>query len=133
MTDTQTGIKVLIVDDDSFLLDIYSVKFKEHGMESQVSLSGQDALKILRDGFKPDIIILDLIMPTMDGFAILETARKEKLINGVTVIVLSNQSSAKDKDLAKAADVDGYIVKASATPSEVFDEVLKIYKAREQK
>lgn len=117
---------VLIVDDDSLLLDIYTRKFKEQGHEIHAALSGEDALKILREGYTPSVLVVDIVMPGMDGFAFLETVRKENLRRGAVVVVLSNQSQKEDIDRGIAAGADGYIVKAQATPSEVLEKVMGI-------
>ena len=58
--------KILIIDDDNFLLDMYVVKFKEAGFDVNASLDNKDALNKLREGFSPDIILLDIIMPGID-------------------------------------------------------------------
>jgi len=124
---TISGKKVLIVDDDNFLLDIYSVKFKERGADIHLAPSGADAIKAVRAGFVPDIIILDLVMPNMDGVEVLNTLRDERLVNGAVKIMLTNQSQQEDLERSTAAGAMGYIVKASMTPSQVLAEVEKIY------
>lgn len=122
--------KVLIVDDDRFLLNMYSIKFKKSGFEVDTALSGPDVLKKLKDGYKPDIILLDLVMPVMDGCELLENIRKEKLVPDAIVIILSNQNQQSDIDRAKNLGVAGYIVKASSIPSEVVAEVIRVVKAK---
>ena len=107
---------VLLVDDDKFLLDMYSTKFRESGKEVEVFLGGQDVLDHLRKGLKASIIILDIVMPNMDGLVLLETIKKEKLGGNPVIIVLSNQGEQADIDKAETLGVDGYIVKASAIP-----------------
>ncbi len=113
------GKKIMIVDDDNFLLDMYSVKFKTSGYEVVVSNSPEDALNKLREGENPDIFIFDIIMPKMDGVAMYTEIVKENLIPDAHTIVLTNQGQAEDKEKAEAMKVDGYIVKALHTPSEV--------------
>lgn len=122
--------KVLIIDDDRFLLDMYSIKFKEHGLEVNTSFGGEDALKKIREGYVPDIVLLDLVMPGMDGFGFLDAVRKDNLIPKAVLIILSNQGQPSEIEKAKERRVDGYIVKASTIPSEVLAEVMKI--AREK-
>ena len=125
-----TKYKVLIVDDDKFLLDMYSVKFKEGGLEVDTALKGEDAITKIKGGFKPDILIFDLVMPGMDGFELIERLKKENLIEGVVAIVLSNQGLQSDIDRATSLGVSGYIVKASSIPSEVLQETIKIADAK---
>ena len=71
--------KVLIVDDDKFLLSMYAVKFKNHDFEVETALSGAEALSKLQNDKAPDIIILDLIMPGMDGYEFMAKVREQKL------------------------------------------------------
>jgi CheY-like chemotaxis protein len=91
------------------------------------------ALEKLRAGLKPDILILDIIMPYMDGLDLLKTVREEKLVDDAVVIMLTNQSQSSDIERAKELKVDGYIVKASTIPSEVLHEVEKIYEKKKGK
>lgn len=119
---------ILLVDDDKFLLDMYSLKFSKNGLAVQTVCGGEAALKMLREGFKPDIMLLDIVMPVMDGLQLLENIRKEKLAEKTVIIMLTNQGNQSDIERAKALGVDGYIVKASTIPSEVLTEVLNIAK-----
>lgn len=120
--------RVYIVDDDRFLLDLYAVKFKNAGHDVHVFDSGEDLLTALRkaNATAPDAILLDLIMPGVGGLEALETIRKEHLAKGAKIIILSNQGQDSDIERAKRLAADGYIVKASAIPSEVFAETLRI-------
>lgn len=119
--------KILIVDDDKFLLDIYSLKFKSGGFEIDTAFGGEDALKKIREA-APDILLLDIVMPGMDGIEVLKKIKDEKIGGGMTIIILSNQSQQSDIDKATALGVDGYIIKASSTPSEVLVKVKDIIK-----
>lgn len=118
--------RLYLVDDDRFLLDMYAVKFKAAGHEVTAFQSGEEALKALREGKGPDALLLDIVMPGVDGFEVLETIKKENLAPTTKVIVLSNQGQEADIERATALGAAGYIIKASAIPSEVFDQTLKI-------
>ncbi len=120
--------RIYLVDDDRFLLDLYAVKFKNSGHEANVFSGGEDLLAVLRkkDAVRPDAILLDLIMPGMTGFEALEAIRKENLAKGTKIIILSNQGQDSDIEKAKQLAADGYIIKASAIPSEVLAETLRI-------
>lgn len=119
--------RVYLVDDDRFLLDLYAVKFKNAGHEVSVFGNGEDLLAALRkkDSKAPDAILLDLIMPGVGGFGALEAIRKENLAQGSKIVILSNQGQDSDIEKAKKLSADGYIVKASAIPSEVLAETLR--------
>ena len=119
--------RIYLVDDDKFLLDLYAVKFKNAGHEVSVFGSGEELLTALRktDAKAPDAILLDLIMPGVGGFGALEAIRKEGLAKGTKIIILSNQGKDTDIEKAKQLSADGYIIKASAIPSEVLAETLR--------
>jgi len=118
--------KILIVDDDSFLLDMYALKFSQNNFEVYTAGSGVHALEKMKGGLDPDVILMDIIMPDMDGFEALEQINKKKLCTNCVKIVLSNKSEQKDIDEGKRLGVAGYIVKANFTPAEVIDQVVKI-------
>src|SRR5688500_6139224 len=101
---------VLLVDDDKFLLDMYRKKFEQNGATVDVAVGSTEALAKLRDGAKPDILNLDIIMPTMDGIELLETIRNEKLSPESTVIMLTNESDREKIEKAKSLGIKGYIV-----------------------
>lgn len=123
-------VKVLIVDDDKFLLNMYSIKFGKNGFDVHSGVGGIDALKVIHDGFIPDIILLDLVMPGMDGLELLTKIKSENLAPKAVVIMLTNQGQPSDIKRAEDIGVAGYIVKATTIPSEVVDEVVKLYQAR---
>lgn len=120
--------RVYLVDDDRFLLDLYAVKFKNAGHEVSAFGGGEDLLAALRKegATVPDAILLDVIMPGMSGFETLETIRKEGLAKGAKIIILSNQGQDSDFEKSKELAADGYIIKASAIPSEVLTETVRI-------
>ncbi|MEK7063731.1 MAG: response regulator [Patescibacteria group bacterium] len=125
MTDAQKDL-VLLVDDDAFLLDMYAMKFKQCGLLVDAVSNPVAALDKLRAGLVPGVILLDVIMPGLNGFEFLEIVRKEGLAKEAKVIMLSNQGQQEDIDKATALGADGYIIKASAIPSEVCDKALAI-------
>lgn len=125
MSDQQT---VFIVDDDDFLLDMYALKFKERGLNVQAFSSGEAVLTALKAGTAPDLLITDIVMPEMDGIALLREVQSLKLTKKPVIVVLSNQGQDYDIDQAKALGADGYIIKANAVPSEVITACLETLK-----
>ncbi len=119
-------LKILLIDDDRFLLDMYSLKFKKSGLNVDIASNSNAALEKLRADNAFDIVLLDIIMPGMDGLELLKTIRDEKLVPNATIIMLTNQ--ADDYEKAKAFNIQGYIIKATTIPSEVVSQVLAIYK-----
>lgn len=118
--------RLYLVDDDRFLLDMYAVKFKAANHEVTAFSSGEEVLVALREQPAPDALLLDIVMPGVDGFEVLEAIKKEGLATTSKLIVLSNQGQESDIDRAKALGAHGYIIKASAIPSEVYAETLRI-------
>ncbi|TSC86146.1 MAG: chemotaxis protein histidine kinase-like protein [Parcubacteria group bacterium Gr01-1014_8] len=110
---------ILLVDDDHFLLDMYSMKFMQKGFAVEACQSTADALTVLRGGLKPAAILFDIVMPGDDGFSFLSRVKEEKLAEGAKTIALTNQSNDGDKVQAEKLGVDKYVVKASMIPSEV--------------
>ncbi|KKW09572.1 MAG: hypothetical protein A2665_02600 [Candidatus Zambryskibacteria bacterium RIFCSPHIGHO2_01_FULL_46_30] len=117
---------VLIVDDDKFLLDMYRKKFEHAGAAVDVATGAAEALAKLHGGAKPDVLILDVIMPDIDGIELLETIRKEKLVPNSVIIMLTNESNWDKIEQAKSLGIKSYIVKATTVPSEVVREALEI-------
>ena len=122
--------KVLIIDDDKFLLNIYSIKFSKNGFEVNSATSGEEALNKIKEGYNPDIILLDIVMPGMDGFDVLNTLKKDKIAPNAQVIMLTNQGQLSDIEKAKSIGINGFIIKATTIPSEVVEEVTKIYNSQ---
>jgi CheY-like chemotaxis protein len=129
MTELKPVQLVYLIDDDTFLLDMYALKFKECGLPVEAINDPALALEKIRQGAKPDIILVDIIMPGMTGFDFLEALQKENLVPDARRVVLSNQGQQEDIDTAMKFGAMGYIIKASAIPSEVCDKVIAITKA----
>ena len=131
MDNIQNIKKVFIVDDDKFLLDMYTFKFKEKGFEVIQAFGGVDALNKLKGGIIPDIMLLDVVMPVMDGFDLLNVIKSEKLAPDAKVIILSNLGQPADIKKGRELGANGYVIKASATPSEVVEKVLAVLQGGE--
>lgn len=115
----ENGKTVLLVDDDKFLLDMYSLKFTQEGFTVVSCFSVHEALDALRGGAKPDVILFDITMPGQDGFEFLKLVRDEKLAPSSKLIALTNQSNDADRKHADELGAQKYVVKASMIPSEV--------------
>lgn len=114
--------KVLIVEDDSVLGSMYKIKFETNGFTVKVATNGSDGLeKAKKDDF--DIILLDIIMPQLDGFSVLAELKKDAKTKEVPVIMLTNLGTEEDKKKGKEMGAVDYIVKSSLTPTQVSDKV----------
>lgn len=118
--------RIFLVDDDRFLLDMYAIKFKNAGHDVTAFQNPEEALAALHKDPAPDAVLLDVVMPGMTGFELLEAVRKEKIATTTKFIILSNQGQDTDLDKAKELNAAGYIIKASAIPSEVYSETMGI-------
>lgn len=115
----KTGPNVLIVEDDHFLLDMYSMKFSQDGFTVESCQSVSEAVAALKAGLQPAAVLFDIVMPGEDGFSLLRTLKTDQLGKGACLIALTNQSSDADRKQALDLGVDQYVVKASMIPSEV--------------
>lgn len=120
--------KILIIDDDEFLLDMYAMKFKEEGFEVDIAPSAKEAIEKIKGGLSPEITLLDIVMPGMDGFEFLEAVKKDNLLQNSKIIILTNLGQQKDIDRGVALGAPDYIIKAYFTPSEVVKKVNSLLK-----
>lgn len=118
-------MKILLVDDDAFLRDMYATKFIEQGDVVQVAENGNQALSKLADEAF-DVVITDMVMPGMTGLDLLMAIKKLPAVKKSKYIVLSNQGEESDIIAATEAGADGYIIKAESIPSEVVEKVHSI-------
>lgn len=118
-------MKILLVDDDAFLSDMYATKFSESGHTVESVSSASAALAKLEDG-QYDGVLLDIVMPGMTGLQLLEEINKSGKKGKTKFIVLSNQSEVSDRAAAKETGADGYIIKAESVPSDVVKKAMAI-------
>lgn len=128
MTDEpKKKLSVLLVDDDSFLLELYALKFNKDIYDVQTLTNAELAVDKIAEGYNPDIIVLDIIMPKMDGLDFLKARKEKNLVPNTVIVVLSNQGAPTDIKAATDLGAQGYIIKATTIPSEVVIEVQKTY------
>ncbi len=126
----ETKKKIFIIDDDSFLLDMYALKFNQSNFSVTTALGPEPALEKFHQGFVPDVVLLDVVMPVMDGFELMEKLKEENLAQTAIFIILSNRGQASDIARGESLGAAGYIVKASSTPSEVIEKVTSIINSK---
>ncbi len=118
--------KILLVEDDPFLANIYERKFTQAGYEISKVAAAEPALNMISK-FKPDLVLLDILLPgELDGFDVLEKIKKNKVSEDIFVIMLSNFSGGEEVKKAKDLGADDYIIKIELTPNEVVEKVKKI-------
>ena len=114
--------KILIIEDDIFLGDVLVQKFKSNGYEVNLARDGGSGLKQIYE-WKPDLILLDILLPVMNGYEILEAKKKDAAISEIPVIVVSNSGQPVEINRALALGVKDYLVKAQFDPQEVLVKV----------
>lgn len=119
------NLKILIVEDDQFLRDLFVMKLKKEKAIVFESDNGEDALKKIKSEM-PDLVLLDVVLPKMEGFDVLKKIKDDTDINKIPVILLTNLG--QDTDVARGLQLGAtaYIVKAHFTPSEVIKKIQEI-------
>ena len=112
--------KILIVEDDVPIREMYRVKFENEGFEVKAAGHGLEALDIL-DDYTPRLILLDVMMPEMDGMTFLVELRKRPKFDKIQVIILTNIGDMKTANAMLKIGASDYIVKADSTPSQVVE------------
>ena len=116
--------KILLAEDDPFIIDIYTTKLKQAGLEVEVVSEGDEVLEKARKQ-KPDLLLLDIVLPTMNGWEILRAIRQSEDLKELPVVILSNLYQKDEVEKGMKFGVLKYLIKAHYTPSEVIDEVKK--------
>jgi CheY-like chemotaxis protein len=110
---------ILFLDDDTFLVKIYEEKFRDAGCHIQVAHAVDEAVRMLRGGFVPDVVIYDLELKEKDGFQFMQILKEQHLAQGAYCIALTNHSGENDREKAMELGTHAYIVKAEMIPDEV--------------
>lgn len=124
MTTAEKKKKVVVVEDEEALGRVYLIKLKQAGIEAVLAVNGEEGLDKIKSE-KPDLVLLDLMLPVHDGFWLLEEKRKIKDIRDIPVIVLSNLGQEQDKKRAEDLGVKDYLVKAEMSFKSITEKVKK--------
>jgi len=114
--------KIAIVEDDLAIAQMYRLKFEAEGFKVNIAENGRIGLELC-ENMKPDIVLLDLMMPEMNGDEMLEKMRKTDWGKDTKVFILTNVSEQEAPDRVKSLGIEGYVVKAELTPRQVADLV----------
>ncbi|MFH1142194.1 MAG: response regulator [Candidatus Uhrbacteria bacterium] len=118
---------ILLIDDEELCSNLYKELLESKGFKVDVAQDGAEALKKLKVK-KPDLILLDLVMPNMNGFDFLNVMKKQKNLSDVPVIVLSNLSQEIDKEQCKLFNIRKFLVKVEVTTDEIVESVKEVLK-----
>ena len=116
---------IMIAEDDVFIGDIYEVKLKDAGYDVVLANNGREAIEKLESGVRPHIILLDIVMPYMDGFDVLEMISQREEWKNIPVVLLTNLSQKEDVDRGMSLGAKDFLIKSHFTPSEVLSKVQK--------
>lgn len=122
------AFKILLAEDDIQLVDMYSRKFELDGFETLVAEDGQKAIEIFESGYKPDVAILDIMMPIVNGLEVLKYMKEKQELADVIAIMLTNLSDEKTAEQIYELGATEYLVKAEFTPLEVSNKVKELIK-----
>lgn len=119
------NLKILIVEDDQFLRDLFVMKLKKEKAVVVESDNGEDALKKIKSEM-PDLVLLDIVLPKMDGFAVLKKIKDDAAINKIPVILLTNLGQDFDVERGLKLGAAAYIIKAHFTPGGIVQKIQEI-------
>lgn len=122
MSDLSTKKFILVAEDDKFYANIYQVKLAKEGYEVRVAEDGEQTLSEMKKR-KPDLLLLDLIMPVKDGFEVLREMKADSILKDIKVLVLSNLGQEEDIKKAKDLGADDYLVKTNMSIQEMMEKV----------
>jgi len=119
---------ILIVEDDEMVANMYKIKLENNCWKVILAQNGQDGLESASRE-KPDLILLDIILPQVDGFAVLQSLKEKNDLREIPVVILTNLGT--DEDVAKGRELGaaGYIIKSEHTPSQICEEIKKYIKS----
>jgi DNA-binding response OmpR family regulator len=113
---------ILLVEDDDRLADVYETRLKAEGFKTQRVANGEDALATAMQ-IKPDLILLDVMMPKVSGFDVLDILRNTPETTNVKIIMLTALSQDSDRDRAKSLGVDDYLIKSQVVIADVVQKI----------
>lgn len=118
--------KILIVEDDNFVAEVYLAKLSEMGYETVLAQNGEEGLAELKKG-KIDLILLDILMPIMNGIEMLEEVKKNEEWKNIPVILLTNIGEKESIQKVREMGVKNYLIKSHFTPAEVIEKVESVF------
>jgi DNA-binding response OmpR family regulator len=116
--------KILIIEDDIAISAMYQVKFEKSGYRAYIANDGSIGLTLAKEEF-PDLILLDVIMPQLDGFSVLEELKKDEETKNIPVIMLTNLGTEEDKERGRKLGAIDYWIKVDIDPAKVSEQIEK--------
>ncbi len=119
--------KILVVEDDKFLRELIAKKILAEGYIAVEAKDGEEGLKKIEEE-KPDLVLLDLVLPGMTGFDILENVNENPLLSDIPIVVFSNLGQSDDVDRAINLGAKDFLIKAHFTPQEIIEKIKSVLK-----
>lgn len=119
---TETKGKILIVEDDRYISKMYQLKLSLEGYEVQVAENGREGVDKVKE-MMPDVILLDILMPELDGFEVLKIVKSDAATKSIPVLIMSNLGQEDHIEKGMKMGAAGYIVKSQYTPSKVVEKI----------
>jgi two-component system alkaline phosphatase synthesis response regulator PhoP len=116
--------KILLVEDEKIIRDLLQKKLEKEGYNVLVAQDGQEGLELMRKE-KPDLILLDIVMPKKGGLEVMEEMAEDKELKNIPVIVISNSGQPVELDRAKNLGAKDWLIKTEFDPQEVIDKAIK--------
>jgi len=121
----EKSIHILLIEDDTFLANIYKTKFEMEGFVVDVAENGELGLKEVQKR-QPDLVLLDILLPKMDGFTVLQHMKEDAELKNIPVILLTNLGQKDDVEKGLKLGAADYLIKAHFKPSETVDKVKSV-------
>lgn len=118
---------ILIAEDDRFISNAYRVKLEKEGFEVKIAINGDEALNLMTQKI-PDLMIIDLMMPIVDGFTLLERMKKDPRFKNIKTIIVSSLSQKEDLDRGMALGADDYFVKSEISIEDFVKKIKALLK-----
>ena len=122
---------VLLIEDDSFLANIYKTKFEMEGFKVSVSEDGESGIEDAKRKH-PDLVLLDVLLPKLDGFTVLKKLKEDAALKDIPVILLTNLGQKDDVDKGLELGAEDYLIKAHFKPSETVEKVKAVLKKKKK-
>lgn len=116
--------KILLIEDEEIMIDLLQRKLSGVGYDVLVAKDGEEGLKLMRES-RPDLVLLDIVLPKKDGFEVMEEKKKDKDLKKIPVIIVSNSGQPVELNRAKESGAKDWLIKTEFDPQEVLEKVKK--------
>ena len=124
ISNTDQPKKVLLIEDEEIIIELLQKKVEREGYDVSVARNGREGLEVMKK-VKPDLVLLDIVMPEMDGFGVMENMNKDKELKDIPIVIISNSGQPVELDRAKELGAKDWLIKTEFDPKEVIEKVVK--------